>query len=303
MSASGQSVGAASVYLRPSDLNGDGYISTNEVLQTPLEESFFDANGQLDWFAADEQALAAGQTTNAVRKVYYNALLTSAARFGTGTDWNWLGPLNFSGGSVFSIGLLINDEGDVAGTGATQTGNPQLDNNSPTRVFRWSANDGEFTLGAPVVQQLGVFTGGNHAFPLAMNQTGDVVGYSDFPLSPTWTLIQAAFWGSETNEAINLGTLGQIDGNSQAFGINDSRQIVGVSETDIGGSAGVLWQFNHDLNNPNGTGFWEITDLNDQITDNNLDLFTAVGINNAGMILAYGQDAAGTNHAVLITPG
>ncbi len=171
MNANGQSAGAASVYLRPPDLNGDGYISTNEVRAWSLEVHDFDINGLLQGVQTDERTISAGYPGNAALQLYYNAFLTSAARFNTDTSWNWLGPVNFTSGSLFSVGLLINDQGDVAGIGATHTGDPTIDSLNPTRVFRWNVGDGEFAKDTPVVQALGLLPSGQHAFPLAMNQT------------------------------------------------------------------------------------------------------------------------------------
>ena len=197
MNTNSQSAGAASVYLRPPDLNHDGFISTNDVSLGTLERNNFDLNGHLVGLEEDERYLSTGSSVYPSLQMYYNALLTSATRFGPDTNWDWLGPVNFSSGSVFSVGLLINDKGDVAGTGATFTGNPLLDAAHPTRVFRWAASNSEFSLGAPAVQALGLLNGGEHAFPLAMNQAGDIVGYSDLDMSNPG-LFHAAFWGATT---------------------------------------------------------------------------------------------------------
>jgi hypothetical protein len=300
MNASGQSAGAASVYLRPPDLNGDGYISTNEVRAWSLEVSDYDSNGLLQGMQTDERTISAGYPGGAALQLYYNAFLTSATRFNPDTTWNWLGPVNFTAGSVFSVALLINDLGDVAGTGATHTGDPTIDPLNPTRVFRWNVGDGEFALGTPVVEQLGLLDGGQHAYPLAMNQAGDIVGYSDMnvldPLPDQE--IHAALWSVKNTAPQDLGNLGGVPGDSQAFAINDNRQIVGTSQKADGSSAAVLWQFNHNLN---GVPFWENNDLNNTLSDTNWNVFNAVGINNNGLILAYATNyATGENHAVLL---
>ena len=299
MNANGLSAGAASVYLRPPDVNNDDYISTNEVRLRPLEVHDYDAYGYLEGEQEDERTLAANLgTTDSSLQIFYNALLTSAVRFGPDTNWNWIGPVNFSGPSVFSTGLLINDSGEVAGTGATFTGNPQFDNTHPTRVFRWNAADGEFALGTPVVDELGLLNGGEHAFPFAMNQAGDIVGNSDLNIANPG-LFHATYWNAATNTALDLGTLG--GNSSQAFTINDNQQIVGTSQKTNGNSAAAMWEFNQNLNSVEGTGFWQITDLNEQLADPNWNVFNAVGINNDGLILAYATNyAKGENHAVLL---
>ena len=104
--------------------------------------------------------------------------------------------------------------------------------------------------------------------------------------------------GRDDPTALDLGTLGGDD--SQAFAINDNRQIVGTSEKYDGSWTAVLWQFNHDTNNPTGTGYWESNDLNNAVSNPDWHVFNAVGINNDGLILAYAQNAAGENHAVLL---
>ncbi|MEJ0089785.1 MAG: M36 family metallopeptidase [Limisphaerales bacterium] len=301
MNDNGQSAGAASVYLRPSDLDEDGFIGTNDVRFGTLQQSEFDAQGRIDWMQSDERTLSAGHSGSAIRRVDYNALLTTATRFETDATWNWVGPINFSGGSVFSVGLLINDQGDVAGTGATRTGNALFDASSPTRVFRWNSSDGEFSLGGPHVHELEPLPGGQHAFPLAMNQAGDIVGYSDQNIYDlNQNKIHATYWSAATTSIQDLGTLGMTPGNSQAFAIDDSQQIVGVSQKADGNPAAVLWRFNHNTNSPAGNGFWESTDLNGRSSENSWDLLNAVGINTDGLILAYAKNTAGENHAVLL---
>jgi hypothetical protein len=86
-------------------------------------------------------------------------------------------------------------------------------------------------------------------------------------------------------------------GYGDAYAINDSNQIVGASMTASSQSVGVLWQLNH---NTNDTPFWEITDLNNRLTDNSWTVFNAVGINNDSLILAHAANAAGEKHAVLL---
>ena len=301
MNANGLAAGAATVYLRPPDVNGDGFISTNEVRLRPLEVHDYDAYGYLEGEQEDERTLSAtlGAADSSLQ-IFYNALLTSAVRFGPDTNWNWLGPVNFSGVSVFSAGLLINNSGTVAGTGATHTGDPQADNHNPTRVFRWNAGDGEFAMGTPTVHELVPLNGGEHAFPLAMNQAGDIVGNSDLDMANPG-LFHAAFWSAATNTALDLGTLAAGQSNSQAFAINDNQQIVGTAQKTNGNSAAVMWVLNKNLNSVGGTGFWQTTDLNEQLADTNWTVFNAVGINNNGLILAYAtNNAKGEIHAVLL---
>jgi hypothetical protein len=73
----------------------------------------------------------------------------------------------------------------------------------------------------------------------------------------------------------------------------------------LGYPVGVLWQLNHNTNGASSTTnapFWEITDLNNRLTDPSWKVFNAVGINNDGLILAYAQNRDYENHAVLLIP-
>ena len=210
-------------------------------------------------------------------------------------------------GNSTAVALLVNDAGMIAGYGGVYTGNPVLDALRPTHAFRAPAA-GEFDgLTIILTNDLGVLPGGLHSFPRAMNQAGDLVGYSDFDVTNTGGLTfdpinsHAVFWGL-TNESpewlTNYPASSQAPhGYGDAFAINDSNQIVGASMQNLGYPVGVFWQRNH---NTNGEPFWEITDLNDRLTDNNWYVFNAVGINNNGLILAHSQNAAGENHAVLL---
>ena len=316
MNSAGQSAGAVSVYMLPPDGYHAGYISTNDVLLAPQEIHFFDGNGQLDWFQADERTLSASNSGNATIQLQENVLLTSAACFNPANlnpSWTWLGPVSSGGSSLFSVGLLINDQGEVGGTGAFTTGNAQDDAYNPTRVFRWNVNDGEYALapggennlvmGPPIVETLGLLSG-EHAFPMAMNQGGDIVGYSDLDVfNPS--LLHAVFWSATNTAAHDLGTLGVGQVNSQAFAVDDYQQIVGTAMRDDGSTAAVLWQLNQNSNSvPTMTNapYWEITDLNSQIADTNWYVFNAVDINTNGLILADATNAAGQLHAVLLIP-
>jgi hypothetical protein len=94
-------------------------------------------------------------------------------------------------------------------------------------------------------------------------------------------------------------------GYGDAYAINDQDQIVGASMQALSYPVGVLWQLNQNTNGASSTTnapFWEITDLNNRLTDNSWTVFNAVGINNDSLILAYATAAAGQNHAVLLIP-
>ena len=323
LDSSGRAAGAATVYMQPDDVNHDGHIDYFEMPTAPLEYHQFDATGTLQWLNMTERGVGAGYANTAITRIDYNALLTSAAQFGTGNTWTWLGPVTMprTDASTFSIALLANDSGLVAGYGSAFTGDPAVDVFTPTHAFRWTAADNEFTFASPTVHDLDVLPGGAHSFPRAMNQLGELVGYSDFDVMDTGGLTfnpinsHAVFWGltNQTPEYLtNLPPSALAPyGFGDAYAINDNNQIVGDSMAVDGRFVAVMWQLNHNTNSApptnsvsstNNAPFREITDLNDRLTDTNWYVFNAVGINNDGVILAHAFNAAQEKHAVLLIP-
>jgi hypothetical protein len=295
------------------DINNNGVAVGSVSVQEPFswQQILFGADGTMNWFKPSERGLDAGPGINSVTELRYYALLSSAAQFNNINDWRWLGPLSW--GYSTAVALLVNDTGMVAGYGGVYTGNPTFDTLRPTHAFRAPAS-GEFDGTAVILtNDLGVLPGGLHSFPRAMNQAGDLVGYSDFDVMNTGGLTydplnsHAVFWGL-TNESpewlTNYPASYQAPyGYGDAFAINDQDQIVGASMQALGYPVGVLWQLNHNTNGVSSTTnapFWEITDLNNRLTDPSWQVFRAVGINNDGLILADAQNAAGENHAVLL---
>ena len=117
------------------------------------------------------------------------------------------------------------------------------------------------------------------------------MGFSNPPgENPEGTFIAQAFlWVRGSSEAVNLGTL---DGDpiSEAFAINESGQIVGVS---FGGTLGA-WAFLYQ----NG----ELTNLNDLIEGDDVFL-SAQDINDAGQITGRLRDAVtGETLAFIASP-
>jgi hypothetical protein len=312
LDSGGQAVGAASVYVQPDDADHDGVISRTEQEFSLTERHEFAADGTLNWLTITERGANAGYNNTAVMQINYNAMLTSAAQFDPVGGWRWLGPLNSSlGGSLFSTALLANDAGTIAGYGAAFTGNPAVDALMPTHAFRVS-DSREFTGTAPILQDLGVLPGGLYSFPRAINQLGQLVGYSQYQPAGSTPDFHGVFWDIADVAPQDLRSLLQEKpeapsaGFSDAYAINDHEQIVGTSHrVGDGASAAVLWQYNHDTN---GTPFWEITDLNRRLTDDNWYALNAVGINDDGLILAHAlkttRDRLGNvkteNHAALL---
>jgi VCBS repeat-containing protein len=289
-----------------------GSVSVQE--QFSWQRIWFGADGTMNWFKASERGLDAGSGTDSVTELRYYALLTTAAQFNNINDWRWLGPLSW--GISPAVALLVNDAGMIAGYGGIYTGDPTLDALRPTHAFRAPAS-GEFDGSAIILtNDLGVLPGGLHSFPRAMNQAGELVGYSDFDAMSTGGLIfdptnsHAVFWGltDQTPEYLtNLPPSAQAPkGYGDAYALNDSNQIVGASMAVDGRFAAVMWQRNHNTNGASSTNsapFWEITDLNNRLTDPTWQVFRAVGINNDGLILAHAFNAKQEKHAVLLIPG
>jgi hypothetical protein len=291
------------------DLNASTQAVGSVSVQEPFswQQILFGADGTMDWFKPSERGLDAGPGINSVTELRYYALLSTAAQFNNINNWRWLGPLSW--GYSTAVALLVNDAGMVAGYGGVYTGNPTFDALRPTHAFRAPAS-GEFDGTAIILtNDLGVLTNGLHSFPRAMNRAGELVGYSDFDVMNTGGLTynplnsHAVFWGltNETPECLTNypASYKAPHGYGDAFAINDKDQIVGVSMQALGYPVGVLWQLNH---NTNDTPFWEITDLNDRLTDPSWQVFRAVGINNDNLILAYAQNRDGESHSVLLIP-
>ena len=294
------------------DLNaGDQAVGSVSVQEQFMPEQVtFASNGQMNWFTASERGLDVGVGTNSATQVNYPALFTTAAQFYSIESWRWLGPLSQYKSGV--VAQLINDAGMIAGYGGVFTGDPILDSCRPSHAFR-ALSTAEYDGSMLLLTDIGVLPGGAQSMPRAMNQAGELVGFSDFDVTNTGGLnfssanSHAVFWGL-TNESpewlTNYPASSKAPhGYGDAFALNDSHQIVGASMTANSQPVGVLWQINHNTNGVSSTTnapFWEITDLNDRLTDPSLYVFNAVGINNDGLILAYAQNAAGENHAVLL---
>jgi hypothetical protein len=320
LNTNGQAVGAVSVYVQPTDANHDDVISRFELEFSLTEMHEFTADGSLNWVTNTERGVSAGYNGAAEMQIYYNAMLNSAVEFDL-TDWRWLGPLNIDwGASLYSTALLVNDAGMVAGYGGVQVGNATFDALQPTHAFR-APQSGEFTgNGILLTNDLGVLPGGLHSFPRAMNQAGDVVGYSDFDFLVTGGLTldsynsHAVYWSltNATPEYLtNLPPSARAPfGFGDAYAINNSNQIVGASMTANSRLVAALWQLNHNTNGVASTNgvtttnapFWEITDLNNRLADTNWNVFRAVGINDDNLILAHAIKTSGEKHAVLLVP-
>lgn len=283
------------------DLNLSGFAVGSVSMQATfgLQRLLFDPLGNMDWFTETERGLDAGiGRAEWATQTAYSAQLITAALFYSPESWRWLGPLNWD--STVSCASLINDAGMAAGSAAVLTGDPALDFHRPTHAFRAPAT-GEAAPFLTLITDLGTLAGGLHSFPRAINQAGDMVGYSDFDVLTTGGLnaspanVHAVYWGSGESSPTNLGTLGPVPeapwGHSDAYAINDSRQIVGTAlrvdaNSGTTRSAGVLWQWNESTN---ATPGWEINDLDQRLNDDEWRVLGAMSINSNGWILAKGE--------------
>jgi len=169
--------------------------------------------------------------------------------------WNAAGtPTALPGSLPNSKGAGVNERGDVAGVAGMA---------ADSRAILWPGAQAPIEL-APLA---GFTTSEAHA----INARGDVVGYS----GNASALRRATLW-PWSGGVVDLGTLPGGDF-SQALGSNAAGDIVGVS-TSTAGARAVLWRGG------------SIQDLNSLVAPSPFVLSKAVGINNAGMIIATGYE-------------
>ena len=131
--------------------------------------------------------------------------------------------------------------------------------------------------------------------PTAINQRGDVVGFAGDPAFVEGDIVHAFMWtkddGIRQLKPLPRRTPPHVD--SEAYGINEARQVVGIScDADFVDCRGVVW--NHG-NTP--------TDLNDLKGSYAPRLESAKDINDSGQITGRAIDANGVRTAYLALPG
>ena len=179
-------------------------------------------------------------------------------------------------GDAVGVAFSINDRGQVVGGSGPICATPSS--------FALSAHAMLWQNGSAT--ELGSFGGVMNNFAWAINNLGQVVGFSDLSGDTT----THAFLWTEENGIQDLGTLAG-DFESQAYGINDRRQIVGQSCDQSGNCRGFLWQ--------NGL----MTDLNTLTAPDSLYVVQASGINAAGEIAGIAFDeSTGETPAFLAIP-
>jgi probable HAF family extracellular repeat protein len=175
----------------------------------------------------------------------------------------------FSGDST-SAATAINDRGEAVGISGDC--DQAVGRFSARHAVRWSKN-GEVTE----IPNLGGVTW--HT-PTDINEAGDVVGFSNpaGPGDPEGEFISHAFlWTHGAAQSVDLGVL-PGDLFSEAFAINERRQVVGVSFGGASGSRAFLWE--------NGV----MTNLNDLVPGNLDPLLSAQDIGDAGQITGRLRD-------------
>jgi len=125
--------------------------------------------------------------------------------------------------------------------------------------------------------------------PTNINQRGDVVGFAGAPNDPDGNFLQAFIW-TAAGAMQGLGFL-PGDVHSEAYGINEKRQVVGLSCDADGNCRAFIWE--------NGV----MRDLNDfKQAGYTARLEQARDINEAGEIAGRSIDSTGIRRAFLATP-
>jgi probable HAF family extracellular repeat protein len=130
--------------------------------------------------------------------------------------------------------------------------------------------------------------------PTAINQRGDIVGFAGDPAFVDGDILHAFIWTREDGirhlKPLKHRTPEHVD--SEAYGINEKRQVVGVScDANFVDCRAVIWD--HSSN---------ATDLNDFKGDFPIRLETAKGINDNGEITGRAIDAANVRTPYLAVP-
>lgn len=168
------------------------------------------------------------------------------------------------GGSE-SRATRVNDSGEVVGWADTTEPMPGADSGI-RHGFVWTEAGGMRDLGT---------LGGTASTAAAVNNSGEVVGYSDLA-NGAWH----AFSWTQAEGIVDLGTLGGAP--STAHAVNDSGQIVGQSSTAAGPDHAFLWT-------PEG-GMVDLGTLGGFTS-------SARGIDDRGEVVGFSDTATGAVHA------
>ncbi len=131
--------------------------------------------------------------------------------------------------------------------------------------------------------------------PTAINQQGDVVGFAGDPAFVEGDIVHAFIWTKRDGIQPLLALQGRVPEHvdSEAYGINEQRQVVGIScDADFVDCRGVVWDHSSvptDLNDLKAPGY-------------SARLESAKDINNKGEITGRAIDSAGVRTAYLAEP-
>jgi probable HAF family extracellular repeat protein len=126
--------------------------------------------------------------------------------------------------------------------------------------------------------------------PTNINQPGDVVGFAGEPAFPDGDIVHAFIWTAKDGIQPLPALPGHAD--SEAYGINEQRQVVGIScDADLVDCRAVMWEDGivKDLNNFKPATY-------------TARLEQAKDINEAGEIAGRSIDSTGVRRAFLATP-
>ncbi len=177
-------------------------------------------------------------------------------------------------GGTCTLASALNNRGQVAGWS-------NLAGDQAYHAFRWDP------ITHPHLRDLGTL-GGTTSIASAMNEAGDAVGGAFLPGDQ---VAHATMWGR--HGITDLGAVG-TDQCSEAFSINSSDQVVGISHSQCGAddANAFLWE----RGGP-------IVDLNAFVPPgSDLHLRAGATINDRGEVAAVGAFPNGDHRAVLLVP-
>ena len=177
-------------------------------------------------------------------------------RDSSATVWNGTTPTDLLGLEFGSSGAAsaINNSGQVAGYSRIDS------THNYTRATVWNGT---------IPTELGTL-GGDENYATDINNAGQVVGYGLVVSAPNQRVFHAIVWNGTT--PTDLDAAGGDQRSSEAFGINDSGQSVGMSELNAGREThATLW---------NGTTPTDLGTLDGYIS-------FALGINNSSQVVGW----------------
>jgi probable HAF family extracellular repeat protein len=196
-----------------------------------------------------------------------------------GKQPNEIHALPLPAGDTSGAATGINEQGQVVGISGTC--DQAVGRNTAKHALLWNKSGNIIdlgNLGAPFWNT-----------PTNINQRGDVVGFAGAPNDPDGNFLQAFIWTAEGG----MQALGFLPGDvhSEAYGINEKRQVVGLSCDADGNCRAFFWE--------NGV-MQDLNALKDPSYSASLE--QARDINEAGEIAGRSIDSTGVRRAFLATP-